>query len=493
MAAYRVNSSSAVFWTSSKSLAAEMERNGTLLIPWMPWTALVLLAFCMVACSSKDVVRSQPWIGFFAMLNASMSTVAAVALLLYLRYPFLPLVFIMPFLVVSIGTDNMFLMLKSWRLASEPNMEQSMSSATENDSQRLRRSHSLCDSSAASAGVEEHVKAPRGFRFVDALTETAASLFITSLTDGLSFSIGSVSDFYAVRVFCTYCAMAILFMFLFQVTFFNAVMVLCCRREIAGRHSLFCYRVSQEAKELDMPRSFMTTTLGESLARLVSTIPAKVVIVAIYFLYLTASINYALGIVRSRFSAHLPFVGWLLAALPLGLDLKLLAPTGSYVAEELRAEERLFDDYGTFCFAVVHLQNRSLAQSTERRKLLALYKQLSRGVLSPSNTRLSCKTFCSAFASEGEFWLDEFEKLYQGKSFKERDFSSALMTLAASKPKFKSDLRFNTQGQVEATKMLLRIRSLGAANDKPRTELLRKIMRESEFSGFVYDTSRESG
>lgn len=29
MAAYRVNSSSAVFWTSSKSLAAEMERNGT--------------------------------------------------------------------------------------------------------------------------------------------------------------------------------------------------------------------------------------------------------------------------------------------------------------------------------------------------------------------------------------------------------------------------------------------------------------------------------
>lgn len=198
----------------------------------------------------------------------------------------------------------------------------------------------------------------------------------------------------------------------------------------------------------------MTTTLGESLARLVSTIPAKVVIVAIYFLYLTASINYAL-------------------ALPLGLDLKLLAPTGSYVAEELRAEERLFDDYGTFCFAVVHLQNRSLAQSTERRKLLALYKQLS----------------SSAFASEGEFWLDEFEKLYQGKSFKERDFSSALMTLAASKPKFKSDLRFNTQGQVEATKMLLRIRSLGAANDKPRTELLRKIMRESEFSGFVYDTS----
>ncbi|VDL83466.1 unnamed protein product [Nippostrongylus brasiliensis] len=122
MADYRLNSST-IYWTSSKSLAREMERNGTLLIPWMPWTALLLLVFCMVACSSKDVIRSQPWIGFFAMLNASMSTVAAVALLLYLRYPFLPLVFIMPFLVVSIGTDNMFLMLKSWRLTREPDME----------------------------------------------------------------------------------------------------------------------------------------------------------------------------------------------------------------------------------------------------------------------------------------------------------------------------------------------------------------------------------
>ena len=54
----------------------------------------------------------------------------------------------------------MFLMLRSWRLTKEEDLEK---------------------------------------RFIEAMTETAASLFLTSLTDGLSFAIGAVSDFHAVR------------------------------------------------------------------------------------------------------------------------------------------------------------------------------------------------------------------------------------------------------------------------------------------------------
>ncbi|XGW15645.1 hypothetical protein V3C99_001246, partial [Haemonchus contortus] len=300
MADYRTNSSSRLFWTSSKSLASEMERNSTLLLPYMPWTAIILLVFCMVACSSRDVVR-----------------------------------------------------------------------------------------------------------FVDALTETAASLFLTSLTDGLSFSIGSVSDFYAVRK----------------------------EREKFGTSSL-------------------STTLGELLAQFVSTAPAKILVSILYFVYLVASINFALE-------------------LPLGLDIKLLAPSGSYLVEFLKAEERLFNEYGTYCFAVVRLQNWSLTNPQERRKLLTLYDDLS----------------SSSFVSKGEFWLEEFEKTHDGKKFTSLTFNSALLSLSASKPQFRSDISFNPDGDIRATKMLMRIRSLGAANEKPRAELLRKTMLESGFNGFVYDTS----
>lgn len=67
------------------------------------------------------------------------------------------------FLLSAIGTDNMFLMLKSWRMTKKSSNEEQ--------------------------------------RYIHALTESAASLFLTSLTDGLSFAIGSISDFHAVSKF----------------------------------------------------------------------------------------------------------------------------------------------------------------------------------------------------------------------------------------------------------------------------------------------------
>ncbi|PIC39153.1 hypothetical protein B9Z55_010929 [Caenorhabditis nigoni] len=368
-------SNSTILWSSSKSLAKEMERNGELLIPWMPWTSLVLVVFCMFACSSFHVVKSQPFIGFFAMFNATMATIASTSLLIYIQYPFLPLVFIMPFLVVSIGTDNMFLMLKSWRMTKK------------------------------SANEER--------RYICALTESAASLFLTSLTDGLSFAIGSISDFHAVRVFCTYCAMAILFMFLFQVTFFNAVMSLCCRREVAGKHPVFCCYDTVPSNETKIlkpnsdPHSDIASIVAKYLFRILNPWPSRIVVFCIFLLYLFTSIHYAIG-------------------LPLGLDLKLLAPDDS--SEYASPAE--------FWLEPFEKKHRGRKYSEEN------------------------------FSDELHTFLAKEPNL-----------------------KFRNDIRFTMTGRIEAIKMMFRVRKLGKDNDSPRAEYMRKIMETSQFNGFVYDTS----
>ncbi|CAI5444554.1 unnamed protein product [Caenorhabditis angaria] len=306
---------------------------------------------------------------------------------------------------------------------------------------------------------------PRGDpekRYISALTESAASLFLTSLTDGLSFAIGSISDFHAVRVFCTYCAMAILFMFIFQVTFFNAVMSLCCRREIDGRHPILCCKTIVTRKSQEFPAIFAehsmnanSEVLARILFRVLNPVWCRVLVLVVFLIYLSLSIHFAL-------------------ALPLGLDLKLLAPDDSYVSRELLAQERLFADYGGFCFGVVNTTDLNMENRLVRRDLVQLYRDLGGG----------------EFASCSEFWLEDFEREMHS-SLNNFTFSDSLHTFL-SRPKYlkyRNDVRFQLSGKIESIKMIFRIRKLGKQNDEPRATFMRQILEKSRFSGLIYDTS----
>lgn len=94
--------------------------------------------------------------------------------------------------------------------------------------------------------------------------------------------------------------------------------------------------------------------------------------------------------------------------------------------------------------------------------------------------------------SKGDFWLEIFENSFDSDRSPntEKEFMQALIHFLEAKPymKYRSDIKFNNTGHIVAIKVIMRIRKLGPKNDGPRAEFMRRLMRNSEFEGFVYDT-----
>lgn len=110
----------------------------------------------------------------------------------------------MPFLALSIGVDDVYVMLGAWQ-----------------DTSRLLSPEK---------------------RMALALEEAGSAITVTSLTSVLSFLIGTFSSTPAIAIFCKFIALAIAFDWCYQLTFFAGVMVLGARRETAGYHCIFVWK-----------------------------------------------------------------------------------------------------------------------------------------------------------------------------------------------------------------------------------------------------------
>jgi predicted RND superfamily exporter protein len=75
-------------------------------------------------------------------------------------------------------------------------------------------------------------------RMSETFAEAAVSITVTSVTDFLSFAIGAITVFPSVYLFCLYTALAVIFEYILQITFFAACMAYDARRENANRHGI---------------------------------------------------------------------------------------------------------------------------------------------------------------------------------------------------------------------------------------------------------------
>lgn len=200
---------------TSQSLPVEVKKATHSILPRFVATFCMLILFAVLSLMTNDWVVSKPVLGLLGVLSAGFAIVSSVGLLSYCHFYFNEIVSMMPFLVIGVGVDNMFIMVAAWR---QLNLYLS---------------------------VEE--------RMGRTFSEAAVSITITNLTDTLAFVIGATTPLPGVRMFCAYSGVAMVFAYIYQVTFFAACMAYMGEREAKNIHCLTCQNVLPKRESPNSP------------------------------------------------------------------------------------------------------------------------------------------------------------------------------------------------------------------------------------------------
>ncbi|XP_037076347.1 patched domain-containing protein 3-like [Pollicipes pollicipes] len=184
----------------SQTLKQELDTNTVKVIPYMAVTVGLMIVFCVITTMMSDWVRAKPLLGLMGVASAVFGSGTAFGVLMYCQLEFIGINLAAPFLMLGIGMDDTFVMLAAWRRTP--------------------------------------IQDPVPQRMAKTYQDAAVSITITSLTNIISFLVGSISPFPSVRIFCIYTGLSVLMTYLWHVLFFGACMALSGYAERRNLHAV---------------------------------------------------------------------------------------------------------------------------------------------------------------------------------------------------------------------------------------------------------------
>ena len=172
-----------------------------------------MILFCALGMLNlRHKIKSHVLLSLMGIVAVIFGIGAGFGLGLLIGQPYVGFIGVLPFLVLGIGIDDMFIII-----------------------------HHLDHQPSSLQGPD---------RLGAALKQAGFSILMTTLTDMVAFVIGTVSTFPAVQIFCTFAFLSILFSFLMILTFWLAVVAFDMKRIQSNRWDcLPCFH-SNKDKEL---------------------------------------------------------------------------------------------------------------------------------------------------------------------------------------------------------------------------------------------------
>ncbi|XP_078600542.1 patched domain-containing protein 3-like [Branchiostoma floridae x Branchiostoma japonicum] len=202
---------------------------------------VLIIAYVVVMVGNINVVEHRIYVGLLGVASVGMATGAAIGFCSLCGVVYGPIHSVMPFLLIGVGVDDMFVIVQAWENLTP--------------TERKKNKQEAAAKAMKHAGV---------------------SITVTSITDLLAFGIGATSPIPALRSFCIYVAVAIVFLFLFQCTFFMGVLVIDQYRREARRDACCCFKHSKDYKPLACSRkSLVHWIFDKCYTRILLAIPMK--------------------------------------------------------------------------------------------------------------------------------------------------------------------------------------------------------------------------
>ncbi|CAG0894221.1 unnamed protein product [Darwinula stevensoni] len=232
-----------IYFYSTRIATDQLERGFNAVFPFVTASIFILIGFSSLCLVTLDPVKSKPILAIMGVISAAIATLASMGFLIYIQVPFIGLIKVAPFLILvsqhaldeialkteteekeGIGLDDSFVIVGAWRRTNPRNSV----------SDRMRATYA----------------------------EAAVSVTITSLTDGISFLIGSLTDIPSIYIFCTYTGTAVVFLYFCHLTFFGGFLALVGYAEQANRHSITCFKVPAKSEARDRNSLFRACCAG---------------------------------------------------------------------------------------------------------------------------------------------------------------------------------------------------------------------------------------